>query len=368
MTRISLAYPLGGLATVVALGMSLGAVSGQEGADVENLIPHHRLGLVHAPEVHQELQLTSTQIERLESLFQKIDGRWLRARNLPPDQNAAVILELENAVANWFRENTDTGQQKRLRQLEYRTQGTRMLLRDDVKRALNLSERQVKSILALAVATSESQANLQQAEKQNEVTDEMRDELTRAQQAEQQVFVEVLTPEQIAKLGELLGDAFDTRGLKRIFPMAPELLLVKNWVNSKPLRLQELRGKVVLLHFYAFQCHNCKANFDVYRRWHAKYGDDVMVIGIQTPETALERDPLAVTKAAKDEDLDFPILIDLESANWKNWSNTMWPTVYVIDQKGYLRQWWQGELRWEGATGDKTIEKLVDGLLAEAAE
>ncbi|MDB4368693.1 redoxin domain-containing protein, partial [bacterium] len=190
---------------------------------------------------------------------------------------------------------------------------------------------------------------------------------SKAQQAEQQVFTSVLKPEQIAKLRELVGQEFDTNGLKRIYPRAPELIASKHWLNSKSLTLAELRGKVVLLHFYAFQCHNCKANFDVYRRWHEKYGDKVVVIGIQTPETALERDPLAVTRAAGKEDLKFPILIDLESANWKNWSNTMWPTVYVIDKQGYLRQWWQGELRWQGATGDQAIEKLVGELLSESS-
>ena len=43
----------------------------------------------------------------------------------------------------------------------------------------------------------------------------------------------------------------------------------------------------------------------------------------------------------------------------------MWPTVYVIDKQGYIRFWWQGELNWEGATVDKTIEKLVENLLKE---
>ena len=93
----------------------------------------------------------------------------------------------------------------------------------------------------------------------------------------------------------------------------------------------------------------------------------MVLIGIQTPETALERDPVAVARAAGDEELAFPILIDLEAAKWKNWSNTMWPTVYVIDKQGYLRQWWQGELRWQGATGDQSIEKLVEELLVESS-
>ena len=87
------------------------------------------------------------------------------------------------------------------------------------------------------------------------------------------------------------------------------------------------------------------------------------MIGIQTPETSLERKPDAIREAAQERDLQFPILIDLDSENWKAWSNTMWPTVYVIDRDGYIRHWWQGELNWKGATGDQTIEGLVQELI-----
>ena len=79
----------------------------------------------------------------------------------------------------------------------------------------------------------------------------------------------------------------------------------------------------------------------------------------------MERDPEAVKNAASERDLKFPIMVDLASENWKAWSNTMWPTVYVIDKNGYIRQWWQGELNWNGATGDEIIHKLITELLEE---
>ena len=89
------------------------------------------------------------------------------------------------------------------------------------------------------------------------------------------------------------------------------------------------------------------------------------MIGIQTPETAREREPDAVKAAAAERKLKFPILVDLASENWKAWGNTMWPTVYVVDKNGYLRQWWQGELNWQGATGDQSIEQTVEAALKE---
>ena len=90
------------------------------------------------------------------------------------------------------------------------------------------------------------------------------------------------------------------------------------------------------------------------------------VIGIQTPETQREQDPSAVRSAAAKQKLLFPILVDLDKANWKSWANTMWPSIYVIDQDGYLRHWWQGELNWKGATGDQTIDRVVQQLLSES--
>ena len=118
------------------------------------------------------------------------------------------------------------------------------------------------------------------------------------------------------------------------------------------------------MNFSSFQCHNCHANFEHYNRWYQEFSsDEVVVLGIQRPETALERDVAAVRAAAKDRGMEYPIMIDLESKNWDAWANTMWPTVYVIDQNGYLRHWWQGELNWQGATGDKLISDLVRKLI-----
>jgi len=135
-----------------------------------------------------------------------------------------------------------------------------------------------------------------------------------------------------------MGSAFDTIKLTRIHPIAPELIDSMKWAGASPVTLAENRGKVVLLYFYAFQCHNCVANFGHYKRRHKTLVDQgVQVIGIQTLETLTERDVSAVQKAAKDSGFEFPVLIDVKNENWDAWGNTMWPTVYVIDKQGYIR-------------------------------
>jgi peroxiredoxin len=335
-------------------------------AQVEELIPQYLLGLVHAPEVHTELKLTEVQVDDLESLFAEIDGEWFPSRLLPPDQQRPVVVQLEQRVLQWFADNTSAAQQKRLRQLEFQAQSIRMLLRDDLGQQLQLDATQKSKFAELAKKTNEAKQNLQLATKQKKAAEQLTAATRQAVESEQESLKDVLSPEQHQKLWKILGKPFDTKKLNRIYPMAPEFVAVNKWINSAPLSMKKLRGKVVLVHFYAFQCHNCHANFDIYRRWHDKLrGEGVVVVGIQTPETSSERNPEAVEAAAVEQDLQFPILIDLESKNWKAWGNTMWPTVYVVDKNGYIRHWWQGELNWQGATGDKAIEKTIDAALAE---
>ncbi|MFN3192425.1 MAG: redoxin domain-containing protein [Aureliella sp.] len=355
---------------VLALAFSANAqVSSSPPSDKpEDLVPRQFLGLVHAPEVHAELNLSPGQIKNLDALFDRVDGDWFRARIYPADAQMARQSKVEAVVRQWFKSNASAAQVKRLKQLEHRAQGIRMLLTPEIRQELAINESQVSKLVELAKAANEATAELKKATMKNEVTETVKNAVVEAARAEQGALQTVLKPEQFQKLGAILGNPFDTTKLKRIYPKAPELVPVDEWINSNGLTLRELRGKVVLVHFYAFQCHNCHANFDHYRRWHEKYGDDVVVIGIQTPETPSERDPEAVRSAAKKRQLDFPILVDLESKNWKSWSNTMWPTVYVIDKQGYIRHWWQGELNWNGATGDKTIENLVAELLQEKSD
>jgi peroxiredoxin len=259
-------------------------------------------------------------------------------------------------------------QRQRLEQIEYRSLGVRMLLRAELTERLGLTESQTQQLAELARRTDAATLKLQQASQSNQVSEDLQATVAKATQAEQAALQSVVRPEQMQKLRELLGEPFDTMALERIYPMAPELMPVADWINSSPTSLKDLRGKVVVVHFYAFQCHNCHANFDHYNQWHAEFAnDDVAIIGIQTPETPREREPSAVRAAAKEKGFQFPVLIDLQSENWKAWSNTMWPTVYVIDKQGYIRYVWQGELNWAGATQDQTIHDLIVRLLKEDA-
>lgn len=331
-----------------------------------NLIPQCLLGLVHAPEVHKDLKLSVNQIGDLESLLRKVDGEWFPARNLPTDPQRAVTLNLESQVWQWFGKSATQEQRQRLWQLECYAQGSRSLLRNDMAERIGLQPSQQKKLAVLARATDESRLALARITFGDPELKGLQERAEKTIKAERAGLTKIVLPEQMQKLKALLGDPFDPTKLKRVHAMAPEFASVDHWINSSALTMRELRGKVVLVHFYAFECHNCHANFGIYRRWHKELADKgVVVVGIQTPETNRERDAVAVRAAASERELNFPIMIDLKSENWKAWGNTMWPCVYVVDKQGYIRLWWPGELNWKGATGDKTIEEAVDSLLAE---
>ncbi len=152
------------------------------------------------------------------------------------------------------------------------------------------------------------------------------------------------------------------------FKTAPELV-GSQWLNTpgnKPITLASRRGKVTIVEFYATTCSNCIANFSAYNKWHDDLkSQGVEVIGVHTPETSFERDPKNVASQAKKYGINYPILIDANSQNWKNYGQKYWPTIYVVDKAGNIRSKWEGELESGGGKGTAKITAQVQQLLAE---
>ena len=113
---------------------------------------------------------------------------------------------------------------------------------------------------------------------------------------------------------------------------------------------------------------NCHRNYPWYRDWHDSLSNrGLTIIGVHTPETETEHNVQSVREKTKQAGFKFPILIDNDTKNWDAWGNSMWPSVYLIDKRGYLRYWWYGELNWNGAGGHEVMRKRIDQLLAETA-
>jgi peroxiredoxin len=140
----------------------------------------------------------------------------------------------------------------------------------------------------------------------------------------------------------------------------------KEWINSKPLKLSELHGQVVVLHFWTFGCINCQHNYPSLKDWQNRFANKgLTIIGVHTPETARERKIENVRRSAAEHGLKYPIVFDQDGAIWKAWDNRWWPTTYLIDKQGFVRYRWDGELNWKGAKGAAVMRQKIEQLLAE---
>lgn len=351
----------------VLLGCVVGAV-GLLGADELPTAPPALLQLIRDQAIHEELQLADDQTEKISAALPEIDGPWFRSRNLPAEQQRAEQQRLTKALEQELARILNPPQIERLKQLRCQALGTRMFVRDSVIKRLALTPQQRTALFAAFVATDQQSAEIQQQLRAGKLDGQAAaDQVQQLKAQERETIVAQLTDDQKQQLAGILGKPFDFQRVQRIYPQAPELTTDGvRWVQGGPLRLTDLRGKVVAVHFYAHQCINCVRNLPHYQAWHEDFADQgLVVIGIQTPELPAERDFDRVVAAAKAAKIAYPVLLDAESSNWNQWSNTMWPTVYLIDKQGYLRRWWQGELNWQGATGEQELRSVIEKLLKE---
>ncbi len=137
------------------------------------------------------------------------------------------------------------------------------------------------------------------------------------------------------------------------------------WLNSKPLSVNDLRGKVVLIDVWTYGCWNCYNSFPWLRSVEEKFADqDFTVIGIHTPEFDREKVRENVVKKVAEFKLHHPVMMDNNFAYWRALRNRYWPAYYIVDKQGNIRKGFIGETH-EGDRRAKKIEKLIAQLLKE---
>jgi len=142
---------------------------------------------------------------------------------------------------------------------------------------------------------------------------------------------------------------------------APALPEGQKWLNSPPLTMEKLRGKVVLVDFWEYTCVNCIRTFPYLKEWHKKYADQGLVIlGVHTPEFKFAREEENVRRAAKEFGLAYPLIVDSDRAVWNAWGNQFWPAKYLVDAEGNVRYYHFGEGAYEAT------EARIQALLKEA--
>ena len=145
---------------------------------------------------------------------------------------------------------------------------------------------------------------------------------------------------------------------------APAFKGIQQWFNTadgKPVTLASLKGKVVIVDFWAYSCINCQRELPHVEAWYKEYAaDGLEVVGVQTPEYAFEHVPSNVLAGARRLGLTFPVALDDSYDTWNAYDNQSWPAAYLIDATGKIRFVSIGE-------GDYTQEEQIVRQLLLAA-
>ncbi len=140
---------------------------------------------------------------------------------------------------------------------------------------------------------------------------------------------------------------------------APELA-TGDWINSEPLTLEDLRGRVVLIEFWTFGCVNCRNTVPFVKGWHDRYREQgLTVIGVHSPETADESKIEDLRREVASLGINYPVVTDNDHQTWNAYNSYAWPTIFLLDKHGRIRWMRVGEGDYDETEG------LIQKLLAE---
>lgn len=335
---------------------ALGAISRADDGAARGVHPSvgalRTIVLLRSPKVRAELNLAADQIKTIEEAIVAANHPLWSVRDFPAEKVDESVHQLADRFDEQVRGLLRPNQYERLEQIAMRLEGWPALCSPPAAQRLKLSTEQVRQIEAV-----------------------LREHIERSgpnsgdlNASRQEQIVSLLTEPQRRQLTRLVGKPFDVGQVRQQIVPAPELREIGAWINSQPLRLSDLRGRVVALHFFTHGCINCIHNYPTYKTWHAELpADRFVLLGVHTPEGEGEgeRDPSWIRAAMSKEGLEFPVAVDNQRRVWSDWGNHIWPAVYLIDKEGFVRYWWYGELKWQGAEGDRIMRERIEQMMAE---
>ena len=148
---------------------------------------------------------------------------------------------------------------------------------------------------------------------------------------------------------------------KSQFKKAPEFVGITGYINTPvPIKLADLKGKIILIHFWTYPCINCIHTIPHLNDWYQKYSNKgLVIVGVQTPEFSDEKNIDNVKGAVNNFKIKYPVILDNNYATWNAYGNNYWPRDYLVDNQGYIRYNHIGE-------GDYAqTEQMIQSLLAE---
>lgn len=152
-------------------------------------------------------------------------------------------------------------------------------------------------------------------------------------------------------------------GLSKISPLpnegkSPEFAEIEGWINSEPLSMEKLRGKVVLVDFWTYSCINCIRTLPYLSRWYKKYKDKgFTLVGVHSQEFAFEKERQNILQAVKKYGIEYPVAIDSNHGTWDAFANQYWPAHYLLDVSGNIRYHSFGEGHY--AETETAIQQLL---------
>lgn len=142
---------------------------------------------------------------------------------------------------------------------------------------------------------------------------------------------------------------------------APDIQGISAWINSPPLHISDLRGKVVLVDFWTYSCINCIRSIPYLNAWENRYGNNgLVIIGVHTPEFAFEHNYSNVKSAVQTFGIRYAVAMDNNYSTWTAYGNRYWPADYIIDKSGNVRYAQFGEGNYNGT------ERVIQALLRDA--
>ena len=150
--------------------------------------------------------------------------------------------------------------------------------------------------------------------------------------------------------------------------LAPEFThaAAAQWLNSPPLKLADLKGQVILVEFWAFDCVNCRRTVAWLHSVQEKYAtQNFKIVAVHTPELPEERSANNVRTAIAQQHISYPVMLDADYSYWKALNNQYWPAFYLIDAQGRIAAQAIGEMH-VGEPRAVKFERHIDALLARA--
>jgi thiol-disulfide isomerase/thioredoxin len=131
-----------------------------------------------------------------------------------------------------------------------------------------------------------------------------------------------------------------------------------DWINSAPLKLQDLRGRVVLIEFWTFGCINCRNTLPFVKSWQDRYqAKGLTVISVHSPEFDEERNVESLRREVTSLDIRYAVVTDNDYETWNAYHVEAWPTAFLLDKQGRIRWMHVGEGDYDEA--DRLIQKLL---------